>query len=80
LEIGRLFAADGAIDDTIVAYQQAARTLEDLRPDLIALARATQPADLPPNPGNSPIFCSDAQRPRSAPPHASATWAPRAWP
>ena len=37
-QIGRLLAAEGEVDQAIVAYQQAVRTLDQLRPDLIALS------------------------------------------
>ena len=43
-QIGRLLAAEGEADQAIIAYQQAVRTLDQLRPDLIALSqRREQP-------------------------------------
>jgi CHAT domain-containing protein len=40
-QIGRLLAAEGEVDDAIQAYEQAVRTLDQLRPDLIALSERT---------------------------------------
>jgi CHAT domain-containing protein len=37
-QIGRLLSANGEIDQAIAAYQQAVRTLDGLRPDLLALS------------------------------------------
>jgi CHAT domain-containing protein len=43
-QIGRLLAAEGEVDQAIVTYDQAVRTLDQLRPDLIALsAQRNQP-------------------------------------